>query len=129
MNKKEIQLAIECMREDGYSDKEIESELGITVAKKVRKPRSDTGKPKVLSDEHKEKMQEGRAAKNRSARTEKIQEILESAKSCHCGFTESMSDSELRSKAVISCTMPSFICPTADKMLRFVHQKFSTSEG
>lgn len=31
MNKAEIARAIECMREDGFSDKEIEEELEVTV--------------------------------------------------------------------------------------------------
>ena len=31
MNQTEIQRAIECMREDGYSDQEIETELEVSV--------------------------------------------------------------------------------------------------
>jgi hypothetical protein len=34
MNQAEIARAIECMREDGFSDKEIEEELEVTVERK-----------------------------------------------------------------------------------------------
>jgi hypothetical protein len=122
MNKQEIKVAIECMREDGYSDKEIEAELGVTVVKKPRKRRSDAGRPKGLSEEHKQKMQDGKAAKKQTARHAKMQEILADVGTCRCDFSVGMTDEEIYAKAKNSCTMPSYLCPTADRMLRYVYE-------
>ena len=74
---------------------------------------------KTLSQDHKQKMQDGKHRKARSDREQKIKDRT-AGKPCRCGIKSSMNDAELRA-LYPGCADPTCICPVLDGVMRSVY--------
>lgn len=77
---------------------------------------------RILTEAHKDKMDDGRVRRAQENRENEIREIIESprAKSCRCGIQPDMTDLELR-KLCGRCCTTGYICPTLDTVMRAVY--------
>lgn len=99
------------------------------------------GKPPINCPEHKvtptpptkttkddtktvvKRLHEGKARNARLNREQKIRDILAAPAPlrCTCGISPEITDAEFRDLCGHSCTSPSFVCPTLDRVMRSVY--------